>query len=318
MPTYNSLISRTDAAALIPEDVSRTIVQGVTEQSAVMRLARRLPDMPRAQRRMPVISALPTAYFVTGDTGLKQSTEVNWENKYLDAEEIACIVPIPESVLDDVDYDIWGEVRPLIEQEFGRVFDAAVLHGTNAPASWPDDIATAAAAAANSVDLSTIVGAGGDLYDAIMGSSGVITAVESDGFMATGHIAAMSLRGQLRGLRNSDGVPIFNRSMQDSTRYELDGEPIQFPRNGAIAAASVLLFSGDWSQLVYALRQDITYKILTEAVIQDGSGNIIYNLAQQDMVALRAVMRVAWQVPNPINKLQETAASRYPFGILVP
>ena len=34
---------------------------------------------------------------------------------------IAVIAPIPEAVLDDVDYDIWGEIRPLIEEEFGRL-----------------------------------------------------------------------------------------------------------------------------------------------------------------------------------------------------
>lgn len=324
---FNSVISRADAAALIPEDVSREIIQGMAEASAVMRLGRRLPDMPRSQRRMPVLSIMPTAYFVDGDTGLKQSSEVNWANKYLNAEEIAVIVPIPEAVLDDVGYDIWGEVRPLIEQELGRVFDAAVLHGVNAPDSWPDDLATAAAAAGNSVDLSTVVAADGDLYDAIMGEDGVIAEVEEDGFMATGHIAAMTMRAKLRGLRVKiwdgsaaipGGEPIFMRSMQDGTRYELDGEPIEFPRNGAVDASEVLLFSGDFNQLVFSLRQDVTYKILSEAVIQDAAGNIIYNLAQQDMVALRAVMRIAWQVPNPINKVQETEANRYPFGILVP
>lgn len=324
---YNNLISRTDAAALIPEDVSREIVQGVPERSSVMRLARRLPNMPRAQRRMPVLSVLPTAYFVDGDTGLKQSSEVNWANKYLEAEEIACIVPIPEAVLDDAEYDIWGEIRPRIEEEFGRVFDAAVLHGTNAPASWPTDVAAAAAAAGNSVDLSVQVAAGEDLYDALLGENGSISKLEADGFMATGHIGAMTMRGKLRGVREKVydgsstanlGMPIFTRSMQDRSQYELDGAPIEFPKTGAVNASAVLLFSGDWSQLVYAMRQDITYKILTEAVIQDAAGNIIYNLAQQDMVALRCVMRLAWQVPNPINKLQATEANRYPISVLVP
>lgn len=324
---YNNVISRTDANALIPEDVSREIISGVTESSAVMQVSTQLPDMPRNQRRMPVLSAMPTAYFVTGDTGLKQTAEVNWADKYLNAEEIACIVPIPESVLDDTDYDIWAQVRPLLVQEFGRVFDAAVLHGTNKPSDWPDAIATGAAAASHSVDLSTQIAAGEDLYDVLLGESGVISLVEQDGYMANGHIAALSMRGKLRGVREKVydgsatanlGAPIFTRSMQDSSRYELDGQPIFFPRNGAVNAASVLLFAGDWSQLVYAMRQDITYKVLTEAVIQDSSGNIVYNLAQQDMVALRAVMRVAWQLPNPINKVQETEASRYPFAILVP
>src|SRR5690606_31488635 len=97
------------------------------------------------------------------------------------------------------------------------------------------------------------------------------------------------------------GQPIFLRTMQAAADYELDGSPVIFPVNGSMDASQALMFTGDWSQLVYAMRQDMTWKILTEAVIQDGAGNIIYNLAQQDMVALRAVMRLGWQLPNPIN-----------------
>jgi len=55
---------------------------------------------------------------------------------------------------------------------------------------------------------------------------------------------------------------------------------------------------------------------LTEAVLQDAAGNIVYNLAQQDMVALRAVMRLGFALPNPINRMQPTAASRFPFATL--
>jgi hypothetical protein len=53
-------------------------------------------------------------------------------------------------------------------------------------------------------------------------------------------------------------------------------------------------------------------------VIQDGTGAIVYNLAQQDMVALRAVMRLGWQVPNPITRLQTTTADRYPIAVYLP
>ncbi len=319
---YNDVIGRSDASALIPEDVSRQIIQGAVEQSSVMQLATRLPNMNRAQRRLPVLSSLPTAYFVTGDTGLKQTTEVQWDNKYVDAEELAVIVPIPEAVLADQDYDIWGEVRPRIQEAFGKAFDAAVLYGTNAPSSWPDDLHTAAVSASHTVDLSAAE-TDGDIYDAILGASGVLALVEEDGFAVNGHVADLTMRAKLRSLRASTGEPIFQRSMdrqdvQGSTRYELDGEPIFFPRNGSMDATTALLFSGDWSQLVYAMRQDITYKVLDQAVIQDGSGSIVYNLAQQDMVALRAVMRLGWQVPNPINRVEETEADRYPFALLVP
>jgi len=314
MAVYNSQITRSDAQALMPEEVSREIIQNVPEQSAVMRFARRLPNMSRAQMRLPILSALVTAYFVTGDTGLKQTGEAAWGNKYIDAAELAVIVPIPEAVLDDQDYDIWGEIRPRIVEAFGRAFDAAVLFGTNAPSAWPTNLLTGAVNAAQTVTL----GALGDLYADIMGVGGVLSLVEEDGYMVTGHVAAMALRAKLRGLRDLQGNPIFMRSMQTANQYELDGVPVDFPRNGAVDPTKALLISGDWTQLVYSMRQDITYKILTEAVIQDGAGAIVYNLAQQDMVALRAVMRLGWQLPNPINNLNSNDATRYPFGVLIP
>ena len=110
----------------------------------------------------------------------------------------------------------------------------------------------------------------------------------------------------------------YARSMQDGTPYALDGEPIYFPRNGSWDVAQAHMILGDWSQLVYSIRQDLTYKIFTEGVVQDAAGAIVYNLMQQDMVALRAVLRIGWQVPNPINRLQETEVDRYPFAALIP
>ncbi|MFZ1631856.1 MAG: phage major capsid protein [Anaerolineae bacterium] len=315
MTVYNSVVSRVDAGALIPEDAAREILNGVIEGSAIMRMGFRAPDMARAQRRVPVLSTLPTGYFVNGDTGLKQTTSAAWANKYFNAEEIAVVIPISKAVLDDTDYDLWAQIKPLLVAEFGRVFDAAVLFGTNAPASWPDDLLTGATAAGNTI---TAGGVGADLYDDLLGVGGVISLAEADGYMVNGHIAALAMRAMLRGLRSTDGTPLFVRSMQGSNTYELDGSPIIFPLNGAMDAAQALMFSGDWSKVVWTLRQDMTYTIATEGVISGDNGAIVLNLFQQDSVALRAVMRVAWQVENPINRIQGTEANRYPVAVLLP
>lgn len=318
---YNNQVSRTDAAALIPQEVSGEIIKNVAERSPLMRMARRLPDMASNQKRMPVMSALATAYFVSGDTSLKQTTEVAWENKYIDAEELAVIVPIPEAVLDDADFDIWSEIRPELENAFDVAIFGAVNYGTNIPASWTTNLGAAglvagATAAGHVISLAAYT----DLYEAILGEtgagvSGLIGLLEADGFMATGHIAHTTLRRKLRDLRTTDGAPIFQPSMQVRGQYDLDGQPCEFPLDGSVSA-TYLLQSGQWNQLVYSMRQDITYKILTEAVIQDAGGNIVYNLAQQDMVALRAVMRLGFALPNPINRMNQTAATRFPFAFL--
>lgn len=318
---YNSLISRTDADALIPEQVSNEILNRVPQTSAVMSLARRLANMSRGETRMPVMSALATAYFVSGDTGLKQTTEVNWEDKYIDAEELAVFVPIPEAVLEDADYDIWGQVRPEIEEAFGRAIDAAVLYGTNIPASWTTNMGAAGLvaeilASSHNVSLAAYT----DMYEAILGRTaadvaGLFALVEEDGYMVTGSIAHTQMKSRLRNVRATGGEPIFTASMQAPNTYELDGAPCLFPVNGAISSTYYLI-SGQWNQLVYAMRKDITYKVFDQAVIQDAGGNIIYNLAQQDMVALRATMRLGFALPNPINRMQETAASRCAFSYL--
>jgi HK97 family phage major capsid protein len=319
---FNSLISRTDAAALIPEDASTEILKSLPETSIVMQLARRLTDMSVKQRRLPVMNALATAYFVSGDNGLKQTSEVNWANKYIEAEELAVIVPVPEAVLDDAAFDIWGEVRPALIEAFGVAIDQAVLYGTNIPASWTTNLGAAGLVALSTAAGNTVSAAAyTDLYEALLGEtaggvSGSLGLLEADGYMATGHVADTTMKRKLRNVRSTVGDPIFRTNMQDSTRYDLDGSPIYFPTNGAISAVTALIVSGQWNQLVYALRQDITYKVLDQAVIQDAGGNTIYNLAQQDMVALRAVMRLGFALPNPINRMQQTAASRAPFAVL--
>ena len=107
--------------------------------------------------------------------------------------------------------------------------------------------------------------------------------------------------------------------MQSGTRYVLDGFPLDFPMNGSFEHEKALMIVGDFSQLVYAVRQDITFKILTEATIVDPSTKeVVYSLAQQDMVALRAVMRLGWEIPNPINAFQPDETKRAPFAVYAP
>lgn len=307
-----NIIDRTGAESLIPETRAREIIQGTIARSAVLSQGRKLPNLSSKTHKMPVLDMLPIAYFVNGDTGDKKTTNMKWNKKVITAEEIAVIVPIPEAVLDDSEYDIWAEVRPRVEEAFGKVIDGAVLFGVNAPSTWRDDIVTTATNATSVVTL----GSSDSLYDKIMGEGGVIAKVEESGFFVTGHMADISMRAKLRGLKDSTGNPIFKSDMQESTRYSLDGSAMTFPNNGSFDKSKALMISGDFSQLVYAIRQDITFKLFTEGVVQNTDGTIAYNLMQQDMVALRAVMRLGWEIPNPINSLKTDKTKRCPFAIL--
>lgn len=307
-----NIIDRTGAESLIPTQESNEIIQGVVTQSAVLQRGRRLANMTSRQFKMPVLDMLPIAYFVNGDTGQKQTTKQAWDKKFITAEEIAVIVPVPEAVLDDSEYDIWGEVKPRIVEAFGKVIDGAILFGVNKPDSWRDDVVSTATKAGSVVTL----GSADNLYDKIMGEDGVIAKVESSGFFVNGHMADITMRAKLRGLKDEIGNPIFKSDMQSVTNYTLDGSPMNFPNNGSFDKSKALMISGDFSQLTYAIRQDITFKLFTEGVVQNTDGSIAYNLMQNDMVALRAVMRLGWEIPNPINSAQKDKAKRCPFSLL--
>lgn len=318
---YNSQTTRSNAAGTIPPQYSNEMLTGATESSAVLRLAKRLSDIPAAIKTMPVLSALPTAYFVTGDNGTKQTTQMTWANKNVTAEELAVIVPIPQAVFDDMNFGFWGTVKPYISEAMGVAIDQAVMYGTNMPSSWATDIGSAtgllglATTAGQVISLAARV----DLYDALMANDGVLGLLEADGYIATGHIAHPILKGLFRNCRDSDGQPIFKSGPGLGTKFgtgELDGASLLYPLNGSVVSSSAYDIAGQWDQLVYAMRQDISYTVADQGVIQDGAGNIVYNLFQQDMIALRIVMRLGLAVPNPINRMNQTAATRCPFSAL--
>ncbi len=297
-----AITSRADAEALIQEQLISTIQQDAPKQSIFMQLARKLPNMTSKQTRIPVLDMLPMAYWVNGDTGFKSTTSQAWDNVYLTAEELAVIVPIPEAVVDDASFDIMGEIQPRVMEAISLRVDSAAIFGVNKPESWRADIITTARQAGNNV----APGTSPKYYDLIMGEGGVIGKVEESGRMVTGAISAMSMRAKLRGIKDNDGRPIFKSDMQGATQYALDGAPMYFPQNGCFDSNRAQLIVGDFSQAVYSIRQDVTVKILDQGVIQDPSTKqIIYNLAQQDMIALRVVFRMGWALPNPATRMDE-------------
>lgn len=327
-----SQVTRSDAQALMPEEVFDEFASRTIEQSAVQQVARRAPDMNRLQTRVPVLDVLPFTYIKNAgqshsDTERKKLTKMEWDDKYLNAEDIITIIPVPDNVADDVDRNIWDEALPYIVESIAQKFDRAVLMGEDAPNAWPDDVITAATAAGNSLTDGDALGdnATPDLYDYILGEGGLYSLIEEDGFDPNGNVGAIRFKSKLRGLRDENGQPIFKRTtdngrnVQAMTEYDIDGVPSFFPKNNALDPDTGLMVTGDWTKLIWALRKDVTVDIFRTGVIQDPStGDILYNLLQDDMSAMRVVTRVAWQVPNPVNITDTTEATRYPFAVFLP
>lgn len=296
-------IDKTNVEALIDTQVANEIFEGVVRESKALSMFRRLPNMTSDKTKLRVLDSLPIAYFVDESTnnGRKNLTKMAWDKKYINAAELAVIVPIKENVLNDTSIDIWAEVKPRVVEAFGKKIDNAIFNGTEKPADWRAGLIPSIVTAGAEVTE------GDNLYSDI---NDVMTKVEESGYNVTGLLGGVGLKGKFRMLTDTTGQPIKGT--------EIDSLPKAFLDNGAWDKTKSILIAGDFSQAVYAIRQDVTYKVLTEAVIQDpSSGDILYNLAQDDMVALRVVMRLGWEIPNPVNALNETT-KRFPFANLKP
>ena len=292
-------ITRTEVDTLVDTQVADEIFAGVIKQSKVLSMFRRLPNMTSDKTKLRVLDSLPIAYFVdeTNKNGRKNITKMAWKDKFINAAEIAVIVPIKENLLNDLSIDLWAQVRPRIEEAFAKKIDNAVINGTDKPTDWIDGLITQIESAnANAEESANFYS---DINDAMV-------KVEESGYEVSGLLGGVGLKGKFRMLLDTTGQPIQNT--------EIGALPKAYLDNGTWDKENQVLVLGDFNQAVYAIRQDVTYKVLTEAVIQDpDSGDILYNLAQDDMVALRVTMRLGWQLPNPVNALNETS-SRFPFA----
>lgn len=298
-------ITRNDVDSLIETQVANEIFEGTIRQSKALSMFKRLPNATSDKTKLRILDSLPIAYFVDEGTnnGRKNITKLAWDKKFINIAELAVIVPIKENVLNDSSIDIWATVRPRIEEAFAKKIDNAMFFGVDKPTDWRKGLIPSV----NDVGA-TIEETNKGLYSDI---NDTMVKVEESGYNVNGILGGTGLKGKFRMMLDTTGQPL-NTTEIGSVRRE-------FMDNGVWDKTKATLVLGDFSQAVYAIRQDITYKVLTEAVIQDPSdGSIVYNLAQDDMVALRVVMRLGWEIPNPVNAEQEDKTVRFPFATLVP
>lgn len=323
MTVYNSLVSRADLS--LPEDKLAEIFTAAGDDSIVLKLGKRLRDARNDELKVRVAAENPIAYFVdeVGKTStfpnsdLKQTTSVDYNDATLYVREIAVIVPIPEATWKDADFDVQGTISQAIRTAIAKKIDSAVLFGTSAtdaPDEWPDGIFTDMPAAHK---IAYNAGSG-DLFDNLLGDLGAMAQVELDGHEVTGIVSSLRFKGMARGLRDAtSGVPLFLPAMAAGTPDTINGIPYYTPRNGGFDGSQALAIVGDWSNLVYTIGEDVRFKLFDTGSIQDGNGTVVYNLMQQDMVALRVTFRMGWNVLTPAPWVTVSGVD-YSFAAITP
>jgi HK97 family phage major capsid protein len=278
-------------AGLIPATIAAEITTAVQDSSVVLRLARRQP-MPTGATSVPVLRTLPTAGWVNGRGGRKPEVTIAWSADNIVPEEVAAIVGVPLSLLDDAGVPIWADLKGILAESLAYSIDSAILFGINAPASF----------AAGGIFAATTVFQPSDTEDLAEAINQAMGAVEDAGLAVTGHAADVSLRSSLRGLRDANGSPLFVPNLSQVAYDTIYGLPVAWSASGAFDISKADLITGDWTKLIVGVRQDITWGESDSAIIQDGTGAIVANAFQQNLKVMRVSMRLGYVVGKPTTR----------------
>jgi len=316
MPNYGTGQQRTDSAALSPEQLlTNAILDALPQASLVLGAGTRRVTLSRNQARMPVISTLPEAYWVNGDVGLKETTRAQWVNKFINVEELAVIVPIPENVVEDSDVDILAAIQPLVVEAVGAKIDAAVLFGIAKPASWDFGGLDPGHGIAQTCEaVGNVVGQGAHVWADLISTTKLVA---DDGHPVTAFLADALYEYALLGEVDSLGRPLFVPSPTADGVASLIGRPFRYLNNGAwLPSSGYNVIAGDLANLIVGIRRDVTWEVFREGVITDADGKVIFNLMQQDSRALRMTMRIGVTVGNPKRRRSKDYPHPYPFAAL--
>lgn len=300
-----------DFSALIPLDLGRQIIQEATDQSSVLSLAT-VQRMSSGQQDTPVLSALPTAGFVTAATPAKPATEIQWSSLRITAEEAAATLPVPTAMLDDARFNIWGEIRPRLAEAVAKCVDDAILAAIGAPTSFPAGGVIGAAAPPIQAVAATEDDPGLDIVQAI---SNAMAFIEATGLEVSGFSARTSIRGALRSVRTTTGEFMLVPPSDGRSLASLWGVPLAYTKIGFGPAAGPDLIAGDWTKLVVGLREDMRFDISTEGVLRNPStGAVTVSAFQDDVAIMRVYMRLGYAIGRPaLNRPDGTVGVGTPF-----
>jgi hypothetical protein len=271
----------TDFESLIPTSVAGELIAAAEQESVAMRLGN-VTRMPTGIESVPTVTVEPDAEW-NAMAGRKKATTIEWTALRLEAEELACVLAIPQAFLDDAGYPVWEQVRGRIASAFARRIDETVIFAVGpVPSSFPP---------------TGVVGVAGTKLSGATALEAIdkgLAAVEAQGLVPNGIASGPAIGSALRKEYLAIAVP-----PDTSPTQTLYGLPVAVAAYWDATKGDAIV--GDWSKLVIGVREDIRFETSTDAILQDAGGAILANAFQQDLVAMRCYMRVGAAIGLPVG-----------------
>ena len=284
----------------LPPEVSQEILQKTQDDSAIMRLARRIA-LPGRGASINVITADPSATWV-GETESKTVADPGVTTKVMSAYKLAVIVPFSREFRRDVAslYDALVERLP---RALGLKFDQTVIAGT-APGSNFDVLSGC-----------TAQNIGSNAYDGLVAGT---TDIATHGGNMNGIALSPAGKGVLLGAKDGSQRPLFIDSVAEGSIPYVLGAPVYVSRGAykagtatsgtTPAVPNIVGVMGDWTQAMYGTVNGVEITYSEDATLIDGNSNPIY-LFQQNMFAVRAEIEIGFRADTTCFNILTT-----PFG----
>lgn len=277
----------------LPVDVSREILQKAQEESAVMRLARRI-DLPGRGTSINVITSDPEAAWV-GETVAKPVSNPGLSTKVMSAYKLAVIVPFSNEFRRDV-AALYDAIVQRIPRALGQKFDATVFGAVQAPGSNFDTFASASAVAISGTNVNAY--------------AGLVTAdtdIATHGGILNGFVLSPQGKGVLLAATDADKRPLFINNVSEGAIPMILGAQTYISKGAYVTGTpNVLGFAGDWTQALYGTVEGVKVDYSSDATLVNGNSTI--NLFQQNMFAVRAEIEVGFRADVTVfNKLTDSA-----------
>lgn len=289
-------INRSDSIVL-PADVSSEIIAKTIEDSAIMRLARRI-NLPGRGTTIPVITSDPTAAWVA-ETNAKTVSNAQLTTKLMTPYKIAVIETFSNEFRRDA-AALYDELVRRLPMALAKVFDSTVIGATAAPG---DNFDTFASCTAQSI-----------LTDAYGGLVAADTDIAVNGGLLNGFALSAQARGILLSAVDGTGRPLFVNNASEGAIPRLLGAPTYINRGLYIAPdaensdPAVVGVAGDWTKAMYGTVEGVQIAINDSATLDLGSGTTL-NLWQQNMFAVRAEIEVGFRADTSAFNLLTGAES---------
>lgn len=273
-------INRTSNNMALPSDISSEIIQKTQQESAIMRLARRVA-LPGRGLTIPVITGDPTAEWVA-ETAAKPVSNPEATTKLMAAYKIAVIETFSKEFARDAQA-LYDALIQRLPAALAAVFDNTVIGGTQAPGQYFDTFASCTA--------QSIANANNGTYLGLVAADGDIAA---HGGVMNGVAMGAQGRGLLLSAVDGNERPLFLASATDGVVDRVLGVPTYF--NKALyksGTPSLVGIAGDWSKAVFGTVEGVQISVSDQASVVSGQTTI--NLWQQNMVGVLAEIEVGFR-----------------------